>query len=53
MPTVVEAKSLCRDWRPYRPAKGDQLTEQSAAELLASNESRVVWGCHKTKPEAA
>jgi hypothetical protein len=53
MPTVVEAGSLCRDWRPYRPAKGDQLTEKSAAELLANNESRVVWGCHKTKNEAA
>ena len=53
MPTIVEAGSLCKDWRAYRPAKGDQLTEKSATELLANNEARVVWGCHRTKSEAA
>ena len=53
MPTVVEAGSLCKDWRAYRPVKGDQLTEKSAAALLANNEARQVWGCHKTKSEAA
>jgi len=53
MPTIVEVNSLCKDWRAYRPEKGDVLTNKSAAELLANNEARQVWGCHKTKPEAA
>lgn len=53
MQTVTDAGSLCKDWRVYRPAKADRLTDKSAAELLASNEARVIWGCHKKKNEAA
>lgn len=53
MPALVNAQALCKDWRVYKPKPGDKLTAKSAAELLASNESRPVWGCKKLENEAA
>jgi len=50
---MIETSALCQDWRVYKPRKGDRLSPQSAAELLASNESRVVYGCKKLANEAA
>ena len=53
MPNLVNAEELCADWGVFKPRKGDRLTPESAAELLANNEARVVWGCKKLENEAA
>lgn len=54
MQTIANASAYCKDWRVYKPVKGDKLTQKSAAELLASNEARhKSWGCKKLKNEAA
>ena len=48
MVTIVPTENLCRDWTVYQPRKGDKLTDESAEQLLESNEARVVWGCERT-----
>lgn len=54
MPTVTDAASLCKDWRvvKYRPAD-KAMDARTAAEILANNEARQVWGCAKLKNEKA
>lgn len=53
MVAVIDTQSLCKDWRAYRPVKGDKLTNQSAEQLLENNEARKVYGCHPLEPRAA
>lgn len=54
MPTVTDAASLCKDWRVIKYRSADKAMDaRTAAEILANNESRQVWGCAKTKNEAA
>jgi len=53
IPLITDTESLCKDWRAYRPVKGDKLTNQSAEQLLENNEARKVWGCHPLEPRPA
>lgn len=42
---VVTANELCQDWRHQTVSKDDQITDQTASQIEASNKSRVNWGC--------
>ena len=55
MPALVDAQLLCKDWRVIRPSRADidKMSEKLAAEILANNESRPVWGCAKLENKAA
>jgi len=43
--TVVTAENLCKDWRHMTVSKNDKITDKTASQIEASNESRVTWGC--------
>ena len=53
MPTLIETAKLCEAWTVYKPRKGDLLSAKSAAQLLANNEARIVYGCKRLENEAA
>jgi hypothetical protein len=53
IPTLIQTDALCRDWKVYKPAKSDKLSNKSARTLLLNNEARVVYGCKKLANEAA
>lgn len=42
---IVNAENLCKDWRHQTVSKSDKLTEKTASQIEASNESRPTWGC--------
>lgn len=42
---VVTADKLCADWRHQTVSKSDQITDQTASQIEASNKSRPAWGC--------
>ena len=44
-PVVAQAGQLCRDWIVQDRSKDDKLTERTASNMEASNNSRVEWGC--------
>lgn len=49
---VVTAEELCKDWRHQTVSKDDRLTDRTAAQIEASNESRPNWGCAPGKNKA-
>lgn len=42
---IVTADELCRDWRHSTISKNDVLTQETAEQIEASNNSRPAWGC--------
>ena len=52
-PILIETARLCEAWTVYKPRKGDSLSPKSAAQMLANNEARIVYGCKKLAEEAA
>lgn len=46
LPVVIaDRAALCQDWREITISKHDDMTEQTASEIEASNKSRPAWGC--------
>lgn len=45
LPLVVTAEELCRDWQHKTISKQDKLTEPTASQIEADNNSRPAWGC--------
>ena len=42
---IVDTKALCEDWRHMTVSKNDKLTDGTATQIEASNNSRPNWGC--------
>ena len=55
LPVLLETSLLCKDWQVIRPSKADiaKMSEELAIQLLANNESRVVYGCKRHSNEAS
>lgn len=51
-PVVATAGALCKDWRHQTIKRSDQMAEETAAQIEASNKSRPAWGCMYGKNEA-
>lgn len=49
---VATAENLCKDWRHQTVSKDDKLTDKTASQVEASNESRVNWGFEAGKNKA-
>lgn len=43
--TIVQAESLCTDWREISVSKRDRLTQGTASQIESNNKSRGGWGC--------
>jgi hypothetical protein len=50
---LIGTDELCRDWRAITVSKRDAMTEETASQIEASNQTRPEWGCHPTKAQAA
>ena len=44
-PAPIAADQLCRSWTHSRISRDDKLTEKTAADTEARNNSRPAWGC--------
>ena len=42
---LIGTDELCKDWRRITVSKTDRMTEETASQLEANNETRKVWGC--------
>lgn len=49
---IVDIGALCADWRHKTVSKNDKLTERTASDIEADNDSRVNWGCAPGKNTA-
>lgn len=50
--SVVTAENLCKDWRHQSTGKADVLTDKTASQIEANNDSRVTWGCMPGRNQA-
>jgi hypothetical protein len=52
-PAPIAVDDLCRSWTHGRITKADKLTEKTAADQEARNNSRPAWGCEYGEDRAA
>lgn len=49
---IANAINYCKDWKHLQVSRDDRLTERTASQIEANNNSRMAWHCAYGRNEA-